>query len=256
MISSKNSHHSTILVTYGGRYHATFQPTNLFSQPCHRTELPLSSLGHTWLGSSCSAPKMHPSILQGSCVETASMVGLLLRGCHVIPPQAGMRAVSLPGAIPLYLFLLMSVLRHSWRSTFAFRHAQPSPTHPKTSRTYPSTQAHDLLGTAWFSGYRSHLGITAAHTKPPRCSLASPFSPHTRRYHGTSAPCHSAPAKPHFSMLTTRIPCPPEQNPPRSAWTKKIPSLLHFIPASSGTSRDSTHVGACMRALASFSTIS
>lgn len=139
------------------------------------------------MGSSCSAPEMHPRILQGSCVERPSMKGFLLRGHHVIPSQAGMRAVSLPGATPLCLFLLVSVLWHSWRSTFAFRQAQPPPTRPKTTKTYPSTQAHDFQGTAWFSGYRSHLGLTVAHTKPPRCSPASPFSPPTRCYHGTRA---------------------------------------------------------------------
>lgn len=156
----------------------------------------------SWMGSSCRAPEMHPRILQGFCVERPSLEGL--RGCHVIPPQAGMRTVSLPGAIPLYLFLLMSVLQHSWRNAFAFRQAQPPPTCPKTSRTWPSTQAHDFLGTAWFSGYRPNLGRAVAYTKTPQCSLASPFSPHTWCYHGTSAqravphlPDHTSACWPH-----------------------------------------------------------
>lgn len=45
--------------------------------------------------------------------------------------------------------------------------------------------------------------------------------------------CHSTSARPHFNMLTTHIPHLPEQNPPSSAWTKKIPypsSILSQLP--------------------------
>lgn len=222
-----------IFVTYGGSYHTTFQPTNLFSQPCHRTEVPLSHLRHISMGSSCGTPEMHPRILQGSCEEGPSLEGLLLRGCHVTPSQAGVRAVSLPGAIPLQLFLLMSALWHSQRNTF--RHAQPFPTCPKTSKSYPSTLAHDFLGTAWFSGYGPHLGIAVAYTKPPQCSLASPFLPLTLCYHGTSAqlivPFHACQTTLEHAGHTHSS---PSRAKPSKLSLEKIPSLLHFIPASSG----------------------
>lgn len=206
--------------------HTTFQPTNLFSQPCHRTEVPLSCPGHTWMGSSCSgnAPQDPAGVKTqpgGSPAQRVSYHPSLGRN-EGSEPSRGYSTLFIPPDVCAVAPLEKHLCFQTGSTT---SHLSPNQW-DLAQHTGIWCSRHSLV--FWV---QTTFGNSCYLHKNPSVFTCKPI------FHSHMVlprhKCHSTSARPHFNMLTTHIPHLPEQNPPSSAWTKKIPypsSILSQLP--------------------------